>query len=78
MKTLIFLSIFMMRLFADSSAEDIMDAFQIRNAKTGIPINLNRNSKIFNYQNWFLNDLGIDPKIKRSYQHTDAFLFGYF
>lgn len=57
--------------------ESVTDSFQIRNLSTGIPINLNRSSKIFNYQNWFLNDLGVDEKVAKIDKLSKQFPYGY-
>ncbi|KEA45883.1 toxin [Campylobacter mucosalis] len=75
MKILVFILAFFITFI--NAAENITDTFQIRNAKTGFPINTKRESKIFNYQNWYLNDLGIDEKIKKIDKFADAFPFGY-
>ena len=58
-------------------AENITDAFQIRNAATGLAINLKRNAKEFNYSNWFLNELGNDAKIKARDKFSANFNYGY-
>ncbi len=57
--------------------ETLPAAFQKPNPTTGIPINIKRFSGQFNYQNWFLNDLGVDPKIKKVDKFSNSFPFGY-
>ncbi|TQR31884.1 toxin [Campylobacter sp. MIT 99-7217] len=77
MKILAFILLFFVTAFAESVGENVTDSFQIRNVNTGLAINLNRGAKQFNYQNWFLKELGNDPKIKKVDKFANSFPFGY-
>jgi len=57
--------------------ENVTDAFQIRNNGTGFAINTNRHLREFNQQNWFLNELGQDPKIRARDNFANSFSYGY-
>ncbi|MGP1560990.1 MAG: toxin [Helicobacteraceae bacterium] len=72
------LAIFMALLGLCFAAEsEVTDSFQIRNLSTGIPINIERGKQQFDYQNWFLNDLGLDKRVKAKDRFANKFLFGY-
>ena len=72
----IFMILFCIFLSAQDLPE-VTDSFQIRNLSTGIPVNIKRGTKKFDYQNWLLKDFGLDQKIMAKDKFADKFRFGY-
>lgn len=62
---------------SQEKGENITDSFQIRNTATGLAINLQRDLKQFNTQNWLINELGEDSKIKAKDKFAQRFSYGY-
>lgn len=77
MRNLVILLLFAIFCFGDDKFENITGTFQIRNAKTGIAINLERSLRQFDTQNWFLKELGHNETIAKKDKFAKSLPFGY-
>lgn len=77
MRNLAILALFIAFALGDDKFENITNAFQLRNAKTGIAINLQRKLRQFDTQNWFLKELGHDKIIAKKDKFALSLPFGY-